>query len=252
MSESQQSRVVVFDNSAPDMQRAYATARATFRYFWREVARDQRRIVPALGLACVKAPFSDGDSRADTRDTPGVEHMWLSEVDFDGECVSGTLANDPNWLKSVKAGDRARFPLDQISDWMCAISDDVYGAFTVNLLRSRMDPNERRAHDEAWGLNFGDPAEVRTVAESTHDKLSETLATMLKEYLAQNPSFVNSTDAKGWTALHQEAAAGSAATVAVLLEAGADPRAVSALGFTPLDLARRLGWDKVGALLERA
>jgi hypothetical protein len=28
----------MFDNSDPEMQRAYESARANFRYFWREVA----------------------------------------------------------------------------------------------------------------------------------------------------------------------------------------------------------------------
>jgi len=50
----------MFDDSDPEMQRAYENARANFRYFWREVAWERRRIVPALDLACVKAPFSDG------------------------------------------------------------------------------------------------------------------------------------------------------------------------------------------------
>src|ERR1700757_632446 len=99
MSESQPSRVFVFDNSDPEMQRAYENARATFRYFWREIAWERRRIVPALDLACVKAPFSDGKQAAPAKGTPEVEHMWLGEVDFDGRSVSGVLLNDPNWLK---------------------------------------------------------------------------------------------------------------------------------------------------------
>src|SRR5205823_7956181 len=88
MSESQPSPVFMSDDSDPEMQRAYEKARATFRYFWREVAWERRRIVPALNLACVKAPFSDGAKPTRGRDTPEVEHMWLSDVDFDGEFVS--------------------------------------------------------------------------------------------------------------------------------------------------------------------
>src|SRR5258708_28935318 len=98
MSESQPSKVFLFDNNDPEMQRAYENARATFRYFWREGAWERRRIVPALDLACVKAPFSDGEQGTRTKDTPEVEHMWLSEVDFDGQFVSGVLLNAPNWL----------------------------------------------------------------------------------------------------------------------------------------------------------
>src|SRR6476620_11652286 len=42
MSESQPSRVFTFDNSDPEMQRAYESARATFRYFWREIAWERQ------------------------------------------------------------------------------------------------------------------------------------------------------------------------------------------------------------------
>ena len=125
----------MFDNSDPEMQRAYERARATFRYFWREVTWERRRIVPALDMACIKAPFSDGERARASDDAPDVEHMWLSEVDFDGEIVSAVLLNAPNWLKSVKAGDTARIPLSEISDWMYVIEGEVFGAYTVNLLR---------------------------------------------------------------------------------------------------------------------
>src|SRR5687767_12674423 len=131
MSESQPSRVYMAEGDDPEMQKASEQARATFRYFWREVAWERRRIVPALDLACVKVPFSDGPRPARSRTTggpgarppgtPEVELMWLDEVDFDGQLVGGVLLNTPNWLKTVKAGDPAHVPLDQVSDWMYAI-----------------------------------------------------------------------------------------------------------------------------------
>jgi uncharacterized protein YegJ (DUF2314 family) len=267
MSESHPSKVFMFDDNDPDMQRAYENARATFRYYWREMAWERRRIVPALDLACVKAPFSDGKQATTTKDHPEAEQMWMSEVDFDGQLVSGVLLNDPNWLKSVKKGDSARFPLNEITDWMYVISGEVFGAYTVNLLRSRMGRKERADHDSAWGLNFGDPAKIRVVPEltkgggllkgwfgkrQTHPQehpMSEAMASSLKEQLAKNPSMVSAKSDKGWTLLHQEALAGSTATVKVLLEAGADRNAITDHGLTPLELAKSLHWDNVVALL---
>ena len=267
MSESQPSRVFMFDNSDPEMQQANENARATFRYFWREVAWERRRIIPALDLACVKATFSDGEQRTRTEDTPEVEHMWLSEVDFDGQFVSGVLVNAPNWLKTIKQGDPARIPLGEINDWMYVISGEVFGAYTVNLMRSRMGRRERQEHDSAWGLNFGDPTKIRVVpepkkgggflknwfgkqqADTQEHPMSENMASSLKDQLAKNPSLVSAKDDRGWTFLHQEALAGSAATVKILLEAGADANALTNHGMTPLQLAKSLGWDKVVALL---
>ncbi len=267
MSESQPSKVFLFDNSDPEMQRAYEQARGTFRYFWREVAWENRRIVPCLDLASVKAPFSDGHSPHRNPENPEVEHMWLGEVDFDGEYVSGVLLNDPNWLTSVKAGDSARLPLHQISDWMYAIGGEVFGAYTVNLMRSRMGRRERQEHDDAWGLSFGNPAKIRLVLDQNQGggflkrwfgkqeeeiqehPMSEAMAESLTEQLQQDPSMLTATDDRGWTLLHQEALAGSAATVRVLLAAGANPKALTKQGKIPLQLAQSLGWDKVVALL---
>jgi uncharacterized protein YegJ (DUF2314 family) len=259
--------MLMASNSDPEMQRAYESARTTFRYFWREVAWSRRHFIPALELACVKAPFSDGSGPAGS--ARYAEHMWLSEVDFDGEFVSGVLINAPNRLRSVKKGDRARLPLGEISDWMYAIIGEVFGAYTVNLLRARMGHRERKEHDDAWGLNFGDPTKIRLApnpkgggllkrlfgskpADADEHPMSENMAASLKEQLAKDPSLASVTNERGWTLLHQEALAGSAATVKVLLEAGADPNARTDDDKTPLQLARSLGWEKVAALLTRA
>ncbi len=253
MSESQSAPIFMFDNNDPEMQAAYQKARATFRYLWREVAWEQRRIVPALDLACVKAPFSDGD-----QSDSGIEQMWMGEIDFDGTHISGVLLNDPNGLTTIKEGDAVRLPLDAISDWMYAIQGNVYGAFTVNLLRSRMGRRERKEHDNAWGLNFGDPLhprltpaqEIANGMEILEHPMSEAMAASLDERLTQDPALLNAKDDRGWTFLHHQALAGNAATIKVLLEHDADINAQTDSGMTPLQLAHSLGWDKVIALLE--
>jgi uncharacterized protein YegJ (DUF2314 family) len=277
-----ESPVYMFDNSDPEMQAAYEQARANFRYFWREIAWERRRIIPGLDLACVKAPFSDGEPDTGNREHPSVEHMWMNEVDFDGKYVSGVLLNSPNWLKSVKEGDSARIPLKEISDWMYAMSpmvlgtsksgdlpSEVFGAYSVNLLRSRMSRQERQQHDEAWGLNFGDPKVIRVTpwvnkaggglfsswfgkretVEIPEHPMSENMGGSLKEALAANPEHLTGTDDRGFTLLHQQALAGSAMSVQVLLDAGADVNAVTSNGMTPLMLAKSLGWEKVIVLL---
>jgi uncharacterized protein len=261
MSDSPPSKVFLFDNSDPEMQEAYKEARTPFRYFWRECAWERRRIVKGLDLACVKAPFSDGED-AIPRAGLEVEHMWLGDADFDGRFVSGKLLNSPNSLKSMKAGDSARFRLGEISDWMYAIGGEVYGAYTVNLMRSRMGKGDRKEHDTAWGMDFGDPTKIRIVpqkkgwfgkreAEIQEHPMSEAMAPSFKSQLAQDPSLAHFKDDMGWTYLHHQALAGSAATVAVLLESGADVNAMTDHGMTPMQLARSLGWDKVIGLLAR-
>jgi uncharacterized protein YegJ (DUF2314 family) len=89
----------------PAMDQAVKRARQSFRFFWRECAWERRRIVPGLDLAVVKVAFEDppGTPKTDPQQ-PAVEQMWISDIDFDGQFVYGTLINSPSWLTSVKEG----------------------------------------------------------------------------------------------------------------------------------------------------
>jgi uncharacterized protein YegJ (DUF2314 family) len=248
---------VVFAKDDAAMQRAFASARETFRYFWRELAWDRRRIVQGMEFAYVKAAFSDGGE---------VEYMWLSEIEFDGQYVSGVLVNAPRHVDARK-GDPARVLPSLISDWMFGWDGQVYGGYTVQAMRSRMGAAERREHDQAWGMNFGDPSTVKVFPrpkdggvlrqlfakrdpENDEHPMSAGMAVQLKEQLVLNPSMATEKDARGWTLLHDEALAGNVDTVKVLLAAGADRTAVTGHGMTAAQLAASVGWTKVVALLE--
>ncbi len=91
MSDSK--NVFMFDAGDPAMIEAHKRAQETFKYFWRELSWEFRRIVPGLDLACVKIAFTDGDTQ---REGPSHEHMWVSDVLFDGKNITGTLINSPN------------------------------------------------------------------------------------------------------------------------------------------------------------
>jgi uncharacterized protein YegJ (DUF2314 family) len=234
-----------------DEEMAAATRRAkeTFKYFWRELSWEQRRIVPALDLAAVKAAFSDDE---DDPDAP-VEHMWVNELTFDGQVMVGALVNQPNQLTSVTQGDPVPLDPEQLEDWMVAIDGKVYGAFTVHVLRARMSAEERAQHDEAWGLDFGDPATPRIVRGDDLDAehpMSDNMAPSLDEQLQKDRSLLTAPDEDGLTLLHHLALAGSEACVRVALAHGADRNVRSASNATPLDLAKLLGWPKVVALLQ--
>jgi len=255
-------------DSDPAMQQAHEQARATFKYFWRELTWERQRIIPGLSMAAVKAPFSDGDGSG-TTGNPGVEHMWIDEVEFDGQTISGVLLNEPNWLKSVKAGDPVRIAARELSDWMYVIGSEVYGAYTVQVLRARMGRQERAEHDEAWGLEFGDPQQVRVVptekksggffsrlfgggkSEAAADEhpASVNLAPELRKQLAKQPELLAWRDDRGWSLLHVHSLAGNAEVVKVLLEAGVDSSLKTRHGATAMQLAHVLGWEKVVALL---
>lgn len=255
----------------PGIQAAIERARKTFRYFWREISWEHRRIIPGLEMACVKVPFVDpGDNSG------GAEQMWVSDVDFDGSQITGTLLNSPHWLKSVHEGDSVETPVSGISDWMYVINDRVYGAYTVNAMRCDMSASERRDHDAAWGLNFGDPNDIHVVPADWYGKtpgllsrlfggsapavtesqlqseehpMAVNMADSLREFLAKDPENVHAPDDNGLTMLHHHVMAGSVVATQIALECGADVNATTSGGLTPLQLAESLGWREVTKVL---
>lgn len=274
----------------PNFEEAATRARQTFRYFWRELSWEHRRIVPGLDLAVVKASFRDPPEMTAQRGEDGfeVEHMWLSDVTFDGRRLQGTLMNEPSSLQSVHEGDHVDIPGKQICDWMYIIFGEVYGGFTIDALRRGMSPSERKAHDAAWGgLDFGEagivnivppnyigqeppprkkkglgalfgkaasppaPQDYAAVAAAEHP-MSVNMRESLEESLRQQPDAVHQADERGFTIFHDLALAGSFDGVDVCLKYGADPNRPAVNGLTPFGLAKSLGWDRVMARLQQA
>ena len=241
----EETKIFYADGENPKMIEAYKKAQETFKYFWRELSWEYRRIVPGLDVACVKLAFTQ-----EIDNETVVEHMWINDVNFDGETIYGVLVNDPNELTNVNNGDEIAIPVNQISDWLFAINGQTYGAFTIQAMRSEMSDDERESHDEAWGLDFGDFNDILIVNEQKEKPenliehpMSKNMKESLIEFVTNNPEEVSSQDELGYTFLHRETIAGNQTSVEVLLESGADKNAKTATGKTALDFAKELKWD---------
>ena len=246
----------VFFASGEDekMIAAFEKAQQTFKYYWREISWEYRRIIPALDVCCVKVAFSQ---TFEGEDEPTVEHMWINDVDFNGEIISGTLVNEPNELTNVENGDEVKIPLSQISDWLFAIAGKTFGGFTIQAMRSSMSSKELKEHDKAWGLNFGDFNDILIVNKQKENPenliehpMSKNMGESLREYLTQNPKEVNEADEDGITPLHEEAVKGNLTSIEILLSFGANKNAKTNNGFTALDLAKKLNWEHIITSLE--
>ena len=231
-------------SSDPDLLEAASRAQADFRHFWYQVATDFNRIVPALEMAIVKAAFSDDFA---DENSP-VEHMWLGEINFDGLNVTGTLLNSPDRLVSVSEGDSVEVPLVRISDWICCINDRAYGAYSVQVLRSRMNDQERASHDEAWGIVFPPPETVELPKVS--EQFEKVMLDLLTDQIAKNPGCISEDYGAGRTLLHLMALYGRPASVRALLDAGAAADRECDRGWKAIDYARSIGWDHVVAELQ--
>lgn len=222
-------------------------ARASFKYLWRELTWEYRRIVPAFELSAIKAAFKDPGG-----DASQVEHMWLTDIEFDGEVIRATLMNAPHELTSVAAGDSITLSLADVEDWMYVREGRLYGGFTIQVLRGQMSEAARHEHDEAWGFTFADPGEVDLVADGNPDaehRMSENMAVGLPETIAEDPERFFAVGPAGLSTLHSMALGGSAACVSALLQAGADPLQKTTSGRTARELAASMGWPRVVELL---
>ncbi|MGN6416348.1 MAG: DUF2314 domain-containing protein [Pseudobacter sp.] len=238
---------------SPEMLAAFQKAQASFRYFWRELSWEYRRIIPGLDLACVKIAFTQ--QFPDQQD-PVVEHMWINEVEFDGDNITGILINQPNELTNVNNGDPVSFPLEQISDWLFAIEGRTYGGFTIHTMRSLMETAEREEHDAAWGLEFGDFNDILIVNNQKENPenlvehpMSRNMKEKLVEFLQQHPAELSNADEEGFTMLHRETIAGNLSSVEILLQQGADKNRKNNAGKTALDYARQLDWQHLVPVL---
>lgn len=245
---------IFYSEADDDMLKAFNKAQETFKYFWRELSWEYRRIAPALELACVKVAFSQNTPDPER---PLVEHMWINEVGFDGDNVSGVLINEPNAISNVKNGQRVQIPLTHISDWLFASQGKTYGGFTIQLMRSKMNDKERKDHDRAWGLDFGDFHSVWLVRDqSEHPEnlrehpMSINMKDSLIDFLKKNPGELTYKDERGYTLLHRETIAGNRTSVEVLLNAGFDKDAMTHTEKNALDFARQLDWADIVALLK--
>jgi uncharacterized protein YegJ (DUF2314 family) len=247
-----ETKIFFADGEHPKMLAAFQQAQDTFKYFWRELSWEYRRIVPGLTIACVKVAFQqilDGP-------TPTVEHMWINEIDFDGFNISGTLINEPQSIDNVRLGDRVAIPLTQISDWLFAIGNQTYGGFSIHAMRSEMDEAERITHDEAWGFEFGDYDNVLVVSGQdinpenlVEHPMSINMRESLVEFIQNYPTELTARDDLGYTLLHRETIAGNRTSIEVLLAMGADKHAQTNSGHTACDFAALLGWNHLLPLL---
>ena len=264
-----------YDDRDPAMQSAYDAAQQSFKYFWRELSWERRRIVPGLDMAMVKLPFTDGprsDGNAE------YEQMWIGDVEFDGEMLSGQLLNAPNWLTSVQQGDTVQALFSSLRDWLMSADGQAYGAFTVNQIRAAMSPEEREEHDNAWGLDFGAPETARVeIARKGNSKgglLSGLFGgrkgnsnppeefgdhpmcvNMLDKYEAQlveDPTIAQDVldEESGFTLLHSEALAGNFGMVKLVLAHGAEAARKTKSGRTASELARSIGWPQIANYLD--
>lgn len=90
---------------------------------------------PSMNSFAIKRAFPAGKEG---------EHIWLSDVSWDGRVFEATVDNEPVETKTVKMGDRVHVTPEELSDWMYVDDGVLKGGYTVRVLHYQSSPAEQK------------------------------------------------------------------------------------------------------------
>jgi uncharacterized protein YegJ (DUF2314 family) len=131
---------VIRSQNDQQLDRAVAKAKETYTQL---VAALKDREPQHRGHA-VKKPFA---TRSGDR-----EHIWISDVSWDGDGFSGVINNEPVETQEVKLGDRVKVTPDELSDWMYIDGNRIVGGYTIRVLHYQQSPEDQKAFTDQTGL----------------------------------------------------------------------------------------------------
>lgn len=84
----------------------------------------------------------------------GHEHIWLTNLHWDGKQLKGDVNNEPIDTEEVQFGDTVVVQPEEVSDWMYVDGDKMMGGYTIRVLYHESSPEEQRAMRQEMGLKI--------------------------------------------------------------------------------------------------
>lgn len=127
--QAQTDPVVIVSGDDAEMNAARDRAVASLPVFWSE--RDHPKANESDFMLKIRI---DGDDQS--------EHFWCDQIEGDAASATCTIANDPEYVKTVAFGQRIDVQPDHISDWMYMRDGKIVGGETIRALLSHMSKEE--------------------------------------------------------------------------------------------------------------
>jgi uncharacterized protein YegJ (DUF2314 family) len=121
--------------------------------------REARSTVQAF-IVALKSPKPNQEAfsiKKQFADSNGAEHMWISDLQYDGKEFKGRLSNEPVDVNSVKLGDNVTVAPQDISDWMYLDKGKLVGGYTIRVLYDKMTPEEQKKFEQESGYTISSP-----------------------------------------------------------------------------------------------
>ena len=133
---SQPDRAVWLSKDDRSLDAASTTAKDTLPVFWAKF--DARPADVRESLVKVGYPTRHG----------GIEYLWMDVASHSGSTVQGRLANEPEDVAGVHAGQDVSVETSKIVDWSYRKGGLYYGQFTTRVLLEKADAKTRREQFE--------------------------------------------------------------------------------------------------------
>jgi len=128
-SSSSQDRVINVESDDAEMNAAIEIARSLLPQFWKTF--DEKK--SGEQDFALKVKVVDGDQ---------VEHFWAVDIERSAGQITGTINNDPEYVKTIKMGQRITIPEADISDWLYMRDGKMVGNYTLVPMFKNMSPED--------------------------------------------------------------------------------------------------------------
>ncbi|MEO5716493.1 MAG: DUF2314 domain-containing protein [Luteolibacter sp.] len=125
-----------FESEDPEMNAAIAEAKRTTDSFLKILSDPKSKQTDFSA----KRPYP-------TKGNSGYEHIWISNLSYDGKLLHGNISDEPLNIPNLKFDEAVSFPPDELSDWMYMEDKKVVGGYTVHVARKHMTAGEGAEFD---------------------------------------------------------------------------------------------------------
>jgi uncharacterized protein YegJ (DUF2314 family) len=80
------------------------------------------------------------------------EHIWLTDLHFDGRVLSGKVDNNPVDVKSLRLGQKVTVRPEEVSDWMYVENGRLVGGYTVRAYYRNLPADQKRRFAQNVGF----------------------------------------------------------------------------------------------------
>jgi uncharacterized protein YegJ (DUF2314 family) len=98
----------------------------------------------------VKLPFAIPGAKGND----AGEYIWIGDLDYLSDSLFGTVGNEPEWTKEVKAGEVIYINTAKIADWYFTQNHKLIGGYTIHVVYKHLNSAEKQQMENELGCKI--------------------------------------------------------------------------------------------------